>query len=360
MQRRCLHGKLNYILQALRMVITMYIMQNDYIDNKYTKYQSRLLDFYIGNIDSSKIGVLDIETTGLSPRTSQFILGGLLIYTDSGATLKQYFAESLEEEKDTLIAFLDDIKNLDVVITYNGKHFDLNFLKIRMQRLNIYPDYQFPYNLDLYLLLNGHSSLRKLLPNLKQKTVENFMGLWSARTDEISGAESVEMYQRFLVTQSEELRRLIMLHNSDDVLQLSQLLPVLEKSDIHKAFFSLGFPIGDLHISKISFESKDIKISGHQKNPLTYCAYDLDNCPCSLNFNRFSEEFYVNLPIIRKSGLIIADTKAFEKDFSDLQKYDTYDNGFVVLKQGNSINYMETNHFIKILMERILEVIIPK
>lgn len=339
------------------MVITTYIIQNDYIDNKYKPYQSRILDFYIGNIKHKKIGVLDIETTGLSPHNSHFILGGLLYYTDTGVTVKQYFAESLEEEKQTLIAFLEDVKALDIVITYNGKHFDIKYLKARMNQLGILSDYQFPFNLDLYLLLNGHSILRKLLPNLKQKTVENFMGLWSTRTDEISGAESVEMYKQFLVTKSNELRHLIMLHNSDDVLQLSQLLPVLEKSDIHKAFYSLGFPIDNLHIGKISLDSKEIKVSGYQRTPLSYSAYGLDDCPCFLDFDRFSEEFYVNLPIIKKSGLVIVDTKAFEKDFSELKKYETFDNGFLVLKQGNNVNYMETNHFIKLLMERILEVI---
>lgn len=339
------------------MVITTYIIENDYIDNKYISYQSRLLDFYIGNIKNKKIGVLDIETTGLSPQNNQFILGGLLIYKDSGVTVKQYFAENLDEEKQILIAFLNDVKTLDIIITYNGKHFDIKFLKIRMKELNILDDYQFPYNLDLYLLLNGHSTLRKILPNLKQKTVENFMGLYSTRTDEISGAESVNIYKQFLSTQSSELRHLIMLHNSDDVLQLSQLLPVLEKSDIHKAFFNLGFPVISLYVTKISFDSKELKIYGHQKNPLSYSAYGLDDCPCILNFDKFSEEFYINLPIIRKSGLIIIDTTAFETDFSDLERYETFNNGFIVLKQVNSINYMETNHFVKILLERILEVI---
>lgn len=335
----------------------MYIHEKNYIDNKYIKYQSRLLDFYIGNIKNKKIGVLDIETTGLSPQNNYFILGGLLIYNDSGVMVKQYFAENIQEEKQILIAFLNDIKSLDAIITYNGKHFDLNFLKTRIEKLEIQTDCIFPFNLDLYLLLNGHSSLRKLLPNLKQKTVENFMGLWSTRTDEISGAESVEMYKEFLVTKSDDLRDLIMLHNSDDVLQLSQLLPVLEKSDIHKAFFNLGFPVDNLFTTKISFDSKALKIWGRQKKPISYSSYGLDDCPCFFNFDKFTEEFYINLPIIRKSGLIIIDTKSLNSDFSSFENYETFNSGFLVLKQNNSINYMEINHFVKKLLKRILEVI---
>ncbi|QIB68859.1 ribonuclease H-like domain-containing protein [Aminipila butyrica] len=327
------------------------------MDPKYIQYHSRLLDFYLGSAMHKKIGVLDIETTGLSPQNSHFILGGLLIYQEEGVTLRQYFAESLEEERETLLAYLRDIQQLDILITYNGKHFDLKFLQGRMRALSLWEDFIFPFNLDLYLLINGHSSLRKLLPNLKQKTVENFMGLWGDRADEISGAESVELYKRFLYTKDPEIRRLIMLHNSDDVLQLSQLLPVTEKSDIHKAFFSLGFPVEDLHVSKIAFHSGNLQICGSQQNPLTYAAYQLDDCSCSLDFDRYSEEFSMELPIIKRSGLMIADTRVFDKDFSALQKYDTYDSGFLVLKQGDTVHYRETNHFVKLITERVREVL---
>ena len=151
----------------------MYITENLYTDEKFKKYSSKVLDFYIGNIPDKKIGVLDIETTGFSPQTCNFILGGLLIYKKDGVLVKQYFAESIDEEAAALKAFLDDVAQLDLIITYNGKHFDIKFLQTRMAELGILRDYQFPFNLDIYLVLNGHSSLRKVLPNLKQKTVEN-------------------------------------------------------------------------------------------------------------------------------------------------------------------------------------------
>lgn len=338
-------------------MIKIYITEEKYTGSRYVKYSSRILDFYIGNIANKKIGILDIETTGLSPLNSIFILGGLAVYTENGVFFKQYFAEKPEEEAMTLKAFLDDVAKLDVVVTYNGRHFDIKFLKGRMAELGIFTDYRFPFNLDLYLVLNGHSALRKILPNLKQKTVEQFMELGSSRTDEISGAESVELYRQFVKTQSRELRDIIMLHNSDDVLQLAQLLPVFEKSDIHKAFYCLGFPVETLYITKISIDSKELKIRGYQRNPISYSAYGLDDCPCFFEFDRFSEEFYITVPVIKKSGLCIADTGAFEKDFSPLKRYENFQQGFLVLKQGNSVNYMETNHFVKLLAERILEVL---
>ena len=51
------------------------------------------------------------------------------------------------------------------------------------------------------------------------------MGLWQSRDDEISGAESVELYNTYEKIQDPALGEKILLHNSDDILQLSRLLP---------------------------------------------------------------------------------------------------------------------------------------
>ena len=50
-------------------------------------YTSSLLDFYFSGM---RIGVLDIETTGLNPARNKFILGGLLDLQTM--TIHQYFA----------------------------------------------------------------------------------------------------------------------------------------------------------------------------------------------------------------------------------------------------------------------------
>jgi uncharacterized protein YprB with RNaseH-like and TPR domain len=138
-------------------------------------------------------GVLDIETTGLNPSKNKFILGGL--FNKNEEKVHQLFAETRADEQEALAAYLDEIYKLDMVITYNGKHFDIPFIEKRAaaHKMNIEP---LPYNLDLYLILNGHSPVKKFVPNLKQKTVENYMGLWVNRKDEIDGGESVELYNQ--------------------------------------------------------------------------------------------------------------------------------------------------------------------
>lgn len=53
--------------------------------------------------------VFDIETTGLSPKYCKVILIGVLYNLNNKTIIKQYFAESEEEEKDLLLKFINDI-----------------------------------------------------------------------------------------------------------------------------------------------------------------------------------------------------------------------------------------------------------
>lgn len=70
-------------------------------------YQSRTLDFYFKGM---RIGVLDIETTGLNPAVNHFILGGL--YSVPEGTLHQFFAETRAEEEEALSGYLDILRDL--------------------------------------------------------------------------------------------------------------------------------------------------------------------------------------------------------------------------------------------------------
>ena len=149
---------------------------------------SALWSFYFSDM---RTGSLDIETTGLDPSRNKFILGG--IYDGQSNKLHQVLAENRKEESDALAEYMDVLADLDVVITYNGRHFDIPFIDTRLKKHSMTSTLScsYLYDLDLYQVLRGYSPIRRFVPNLKQKTVEDYMGLWETRTDEISGAESV-------------------------------------------------------------------------------------------------------------------------------------------------------------------------
>lgn len=83
---------------------------------------------YFGGLS---MGVLDIETSGLSPESSQVILVGILSARreDGALIMKQFFAEDPGEEEALLKAVDRDYQNLDFLVTYNGRAFDLPFWK---------------------------------------------------------------------------------------------------------------------------------------------------------------------------------------------------------------------------------------
>lgn len=326
-------------------------------------YQSNLFDFYFGDLN---IGIIDIETTGLSPDRSSFILGGLVIPDPEGKSAIQIFSESKEEEPQLLRSYLSELKDLDVLISYNGDHFDLPFLsrRTRHNRISLmeftgssnffqYPTYQ---SLDLYRILDRYSDLRKLLPNLKQKTVETFLGLWLNRTDEISGGESVELYNRFLRTGDPALRDIIMLHNKDDILQLSRMLKIFEKLDLHKIMFHNGFVISQhemrLTIRSIIIQKDSLLVSGTHRNiPMDYRCYTASH---EAAFSIGQGNFTVRIPFKNKSGYFYIDLEEFKCNCSALEKYPGYESGYLLVKEGEHSRYAEINHLIKILLKEIL------
>jgi len=325
-------------------------------------YSSKAFDFYFKGLN---VGVLDIETTGLSPDHSAFILGGLLCYKEK--TFEQFFVENFSEEKQVLKNFIERIKNLDVILTYNGQSFDMPFIIRRAEKLGIDIEFKLPYNLDLYLVLNAHSHLRKILPDLKQKTIENFMGFWTDRTDEISGKESIDLFYSYLKNHDYQIRDIILLHNRDDVYQLSKLLPIIEKADFHKAMHCMGFIVKPssalidtgnlLKISKIFITGKELSAIGNQGNmAMDYSSFGGSKSNFNLNFNKAKGSFQFSIPLQTINGNIFLDTRIFLNTFQELEKYPFFEEDFLILKVGNQINYLETNHFIKLFLNSLGEV----
>ena len=431
----------------------------EYIKNtiEYPIYKSRAFELYFGGME---VGVLDIETTGLSPKNSAFVLGGLASPVPADARVnpgsaggsnpdagndpaspasdtliaEQYFAENLSEESQTLHAFWQASTEKDVLITFNGQHFDIPFIKERLKKYEAETTAQLtidsifiesgitagtidglssasgslitdsdadhntaaaapmPFHLDLFLLVKNFSPIKKFLPNLKQKSIENYMGLWQYRKDEISGAESVELYYQFLTERQAEARKnaaamtanastaaklnsasvamtvkssdatkhKILLHNHDDIVQLYRLLKVIEKCDLHRSLFTMGFPVkaGDtmLVVEKIALKNGHLKISGRQnRGALEYQCYDYNGNMCYMHFNKNAGTFTIELPLIEQAGLVLIDLEALDMAGSPLNKYPACQEGFLILRSGDNINYLETNHFIKLFTERMIE-----
>ncbi len=317
--------------------------------DKGHRYSSEIFDACFSN---TRIGFFDIETTGLSPDRCKLILAGLAYYEGDNLIAKQIFADDPSEEPEVITAVLNELKDFDMIVTYNGKRFDIPFLLKRAQKNRIHLNEALPYNLDLYPAVRSFSPLKAMLPDLKQKTVESFAGLAQTRTDEISGADSVELYYYYAGTKDKKIRDVILLHNRDDITQLSKLLKILDKCDLNRYIYANGMPAGRLIIDRITAGRQYLEIAGTQRNaPADFLSYD-DFCSgYKVWFRAKDASFIIKVPVIQNSLLRLIDLRNMNIDCSDLSVYPNVEEDYLIVSVGENINYREVNIFSRIVVK---------
>jgi len=169
-------------------------------------------------VECSNILLLDIETTGLS-RVNNHIyivgIGRISLSSDDNYVLKitQFFSESNDDESSVLSAFNDEVRPDDIIVTFNGNRFDIPFLNVRLAKYG-YSQIVKDATLDLYKVVKSMSGLITL-PNFKQKTVEEYLGIH--RKDEFSGLELITVYKNYIKHPNEDSLSALLLHNMEDV-----------------------------------------------------------------------------------------------------------------------------------------------
>lgn len=286
--------------------------------------------------DLDKISVFDIETTGLYPKHDKIILIGFvhIIPGYNDGELVQFFAETPEEEKDILLNTTHEVSESDILITYNGRSFDVPFLDTRCKKYSIHSKNIF--NLDLYQLVRNYSTLKNVLGSLSQKSMEGFMQIEHLRADEISGGESVNLYNEYTANdsasfRSEELLKKILLHNRDDVLQLTRLISLLKYFDLNVAVEKIGFTTKDLLVTEYTLSGTQFKINGLQKNEyVDYISFPNLKFSGKIEFNVENGFWQAEYPIYtRKEGKFV--------DLTEFKEMLSSNNGKYLILSKNSI-----------------------
>ncbi len=167
---------------------------------------------------------IDIETTGLSPKTSDIYLIGFAYCKDDVWQLGQFFAESPDEEEAILSAFSDFLLPYKKILHYNGDRFDIPFLKAKYEKHLLSDPFEGRESVDLYRLIRPYKNILGLADG-KQKSVEKFLDI--DREDEYDGGKLIPVYREYTAGRDEEKKRLLLLHNSDDVKGMTKLLPIM-------------------------------------------------------------------------------------------------------------------------------------
>ncbi|MCD6574767.1 ribonuclease H-like domain-containing protein [Candidatus Aerophobetes bacterium] len=160
---------------------------------------------------------LDIETTGLGGGNDYVTVVGLF---DGEKT--QFFIQGKNMQD-----FARAIRKYSVIVTYNGKQFDLPFLEATFNSLN------FPQvHIDLRCLLRrlgyfgGLKKIEKILGIKRCETVKNF-----------TGYDAVRLWNKYLDGDPDALK-LLLAYNREDVVNLKYLMEFAYQKMVR----SLSFP----------------------------------------------------------------------------------------------------------------------
>jgi uncharacterized protein YprB with RNaseH-like and TPR domain len=164
---------------------------------------------------------LDLETGGLS--SSPVFLAGTMHWNGTDFVLRQYFARHYGEEA-TLLAALDQAtRGFDFLVTFNGKSYDVPFLRDRANLHRVRVDMP-PRHLDL--LHPARRRWRGELPDCRLQTLE-LRVCRRRRAGDVPGEEVPGLYHDF-VRHGDPYRLVpVFHHNLLDVITMGEVLAAL-------------------------------------------------------------------------------------------------------------------------------------
>ncbi|MDD1720269.1 MAG: ribonuclease H-like domain-containing protein [Methanoregulaceae archaeon] len=176
-----------------------------------------------GLYDRTDFVFLDIETLGIFSRP--LILVGIATVTRNDLEVRQFLVRDLSEEPASLMAVAEYLHPGAVLVTYNGKTFDIPYLRSRFAFYGSQGDVS---NVHYDLL---HASRRRWghsLPDCRLTTIEKRL-LGTGRESDIPGGMVPEFYEVYHRTGNPGPLIPIVAHNRQDVVTLAHLFSTLRE-----------------------------------------------------------------------------------------------------------------------------------
>ena len=167
--------------------------------------------------------LIDIETLGMFQRP--IILLGLAQVRGSGIRVDQYLLRRIDEEPAALAGLLDHLGGPRAFVTFNGRTFDLPYIRERLAYYGIRADLGGPHFDVLHF---SRRAWRGCVPDCRLTTLErSFLGI--DREDDVPSALVPEFYESYLQTGNPGPLVPIVEHNRRDLLTLAGLFSKLHE-----------------------------------------------------------------------------------------------------------------------------------
>ena len=204
------------------------------------------LDPAIARCDPRHALFLDTETTGLAGGTGTvaFLVGLAWWEGDDDTTatlvLEQLLVRALGEEAPMLERVRERIERASMLVTFNGKTFDLPLLRTRFVMARVAAPVE-PAHLDLlHVARRVHRERAKVVPQACRLTALERDVLGFERVDDVASEDIGACYMHFLRTGESGGMLAVVEHNAWDVIAMAALVGIYGE-DLHR-----GLGAGDL------------------------------------------------------------------------------------------------------------------
>ncbi|HEY3320605.1 MAG TPA: ribonuclease H-like domain-containing protein [Planctomycetota bacterium] len=161
---------------------------------------------------------VDLETAGLA--SAPLFLIGTLCWENAAWVLRQYLCRDYSEERCVLALFMELAAKRKVLVSFNGKSFDVPFVRMRAAANGV------PCCLDHFHLDLLHAARRVWkgrLPDCRLQTLERHV-CGRLRGEDIPSHQIPDVYHAFVRTGNARQLSAVIRHNRFDLITLADLL----------------------------------------------------------------------------------------------------------------------------------------
>ncbi|MDI6734789.1 MAG: zinc-finger domain-containing protein [bacterium] len=180
-----------------------------------------LILYSSGLHDKKDFLIFDIETMGLFARP--IILFGIARVSGDQILINQYLLRDIKEEPAALMAFLSHINEDNVFITFNGRTFDIPYVRDRLAYYRMEGDLEKPH---FDMLHFSRYAWKEQVPNCRLTTLEKHL-LGIERQDDVPSALVPEFYETYMKTKNVGPLIPIIEHNKQDLVTLAKIFSEL-------------------------------------------------------------------------------------------------------------------------------------
>ena len=139
---------------------------------------------------------------------------------------------------------------------------------------------------------------------------------------------------------------------------LAAILQIIDKLDLHRILFYEGFTVAQgekkVYVQECVINHKSLSIKSITRNlPIDYYSFEIGYQAIHRADSRLMT---VDIPLQEERGYRILDLEAIPIDFSSLEDLPSFHQGYLILKEGNEIHYVEAIRVIKLIIQEILKV----